>query len=159
MVRGSGGPVRTILMIGDSLTYVNDMDKRLRSLGLAAGVVDSPEQLVVERVVKGGAPLSRLWRRTKAKQAVKGGVGWATRDKKAPVVPWDLVIVQEDLPETDLATFRLFARKFHEVAAAAGSAVLFLATWSYDRLATPPITLAFCRTRLALIVDSCDVEM
>jgi len=118
---------KRLLFIGDSLTYVNDLDQRVAFLARAAGF---SEGLVIDRVVKGGAPLKKLWTKTKAKQVIKGE---AAADGGARA-PWDAVILQEDLPETDVESFNSFAHKFHHVIAAAGAATVLIAAWPYQRL-------------------------
>jgi hypothetical protein len=106
------------LFVGDSLTYVNNLEKRVAALARTAGV----SELVVEREVKGGAPLKVLWQKTKAEQIIASGG------------PWDVVVIQEDLPETDLETFQEFADKFHSASLCAGSKTVLLSCAGYERL-------------------------
>ena len=85
----SGAPPapKRLLFVGDSLTYVNDLDQRVAALGRAAGFA---EGLVVDRVVKGGAPLKKLFTKTKAKQVIKGDVP----ADGGHCAPWDAVVLQ-----------------------------------------------------------------
>ena len=99
-------PPKRLLFVGDSLTYVNDLDQRVAELAREAGFA---EGLVVDRVVKGGAPLKKLWTKTKVKSVIKG----SQAADGGETAPWDAVILQEDLPETDLTTFHSFVDKFH----------------------------------------------
>ncbi|CAE8722705.1 unnamed protein product, partial [Polarella glacialis] len=112
-------PVRRVLFVGDSLTYVNDLDLHVRHFAEAAGYA-SPS-LFIDRAVKGGAPLKTLWKKTDARQRIaKEG--------------FDVVVLQEDLPETDVATFHDYAARFHEHCQAAGAATVLLMAWPYERL-------------------------
>ena len=53
--------------------------------------------------------LKKLWTKTKVKSVIKG----SQAADGGETVPWDAVILQEDLPETDLTTFHSFVDKFH----------------------------------------------
>ena len=85
---------RRILFIGDSLTYTNNLDERVAALARAAGVAWTSAAaedgcscgVVVEREVRAGAPLKKLWQETNARQII------------ADEGPWDVVVVQDDLP-------------------------------------------------------------
>ena len=101
-----------VLFIGDSLTYYNGgLDEYLRSL---AGIVS-------HRVVAPGAPLSQLWRSGPASSTI-------AREK------WDVVVIQEDLPETRRKDFRRFGEEFVRAARGARAKPLLLMTWAYERL-------------------------
>ena len=67
---------RRILFVGDSLTYVNDLDEHVRVLAEQS----QPEaKFVVDRSVQGGAPLDELWNNTDAPRRLKTGgfdVAW-----------------------------------------------------------------------------------
>ncbi|CAK0905970.1 unnamed protein product [Prorocentrum cordatum] len=109
---------RRVLFVGDSfLTYCNDLDVQVAALAAAAGI----EGVEVEREVQGGAPLKALWHDTEARQRIAAG-------------RYDIVVLQEDLPETDLATFREYARRFAGACAEAGAGMVLLAAWGYRRL-------------------------
>ena len=68
---------------------MNDLDVHVHKLALAAQMADAA-QLVVERVVQGGAPLSVLWKRTDAASVIEAG-------------KWDAVVLQEDMPGAHLS--------------------------------------------------------
>ena len=87
MALAAGPAPKRLLFVGDSLTYVNDLDQQVAALARAAGF---GEGLVVDRCVRGGAPLKKLFTKTKAKQVIKGD---------APAdgghhAPWDAVVLQ-----------------------------------------------------------------
>jgi hypothetical protein len=84
-------------------------------------------QVIIEQCVKGGAPLKKLWQKTKAKQIIPRG----TEDSGEQ---WDVVVVQEDLPETTIETFHSFVDKFHESIVKTGARTLLFCPWSYPRL-------------------------
>ena len=113
---------RRILFVGDSLTYVNDLPARVRLLATIAG-----HEVEIEQCVKGGAPLKKLWQKTKVKQVIPRGT-------EARGEPWDAVVVQEDLPETTTDVFHTFADKFVETIAPTGARTIFFAAWPYPRL-------------------------
>jgi hypothetical protein len=110
---------RKLLFIGDSFTYYqNGIYSHLEKLA-AAG--NPPLIVTTAKSVFGGAFLHRLW------------------DLKEPVTAinataYDVVVLQEDIPETTVADFREYARKFvAEVRKNHARPVLFMA-WAYPRL-------------------------
>eukprot|EP00656_Telonema_subtile_P003529 TRINITY_DN11607_c0_g1_i1.p2 TRINITY_DN11607_c0_g1~~TRINITY_DN11607_c0_g1_i1.p2 ORF type:complete len:270 (+),score=56.89 TRINITY_DN11607_c0_g1_i1:99-908(+) len=109
---------RRVLFVGDSLTYVNDLDEHVRRIAQVAGFTDG---LHIERCVRGGAPLKSLWKSTDAQRRIGSG-------------KWDVVVVQEDLPETDVANFKFFGQKFHSAIREAGAQTVLLSCWEYERL-------------------------
>lgn len=117
------GPPRCVLLVGDSLTFVNDLDLQVQSLAAAAAGAsgDGRAPVVVERVVQGYAPLRVLWQETEAKTRIASG-------------GYDVVVLQEDLPETDIATFRRYAELFHEECRKVNASMVLLAAWPYERL-------------------------
>jgi hypothetical protein len=79
--------------------------------------------LIIESdsIIEFGAPLETMWEDTKARAVIREG-------------GYDLVVLQEDIPETDVDTFHEYARKFDaEIKGAGAEPVLFMA-WSYERL-------------------------
>ena len=64
------GSPRRILFGGDSLTYVNDLDQHVRVLAEAS---QQETIFVVDRAVKGGAPLEELWTNSDACRRLKTG--------------------------------------------------------------------------------------
>jgi hypothetical protein len=110
---------RKILFVGDSFTYYqNGIYTHFEKLAAAAS---PPLVVTVDKSVFGGAPLRRLW------------------DLKEPVkaidtASYDVVVLQEDIPETTIADFREYAGKFvSEVRKSRARPVLFMA-WAYPRL-------------------------
>ncbi|MCX6622381.1 MAG: hypothetical protein NTY38_15185 [Acidobacteria bacterium] len=112
------GP-RKILFIGDSLTYYqNGIYTHLEGLAAAA---TPPLAVRADKSVFGGAFLHRLW------------------DKKEPVAAietggYDVVVLQEDIPETTLADFRDYAGKFVAAVRKSGARPVLLMAWDYPRL-------------------------
>jgi hypothetical protein len=105
-------PVK-ILFIGNSLTYENEgLDIHFKRLVDSS---DLPLNIETERVVKPSAPLESLWKNTNAREAINEG-------------DYDLVVLQEDMPLTDVETFHEYARKFDaEIKEAGAETVLFMA--------------------------------
>ena len=108
-----------ILFIGDSFTYAQGgLDTHLGKLAAAA---TPPLIVTTGRAVAGGAPLKRLWELPEARNAINTGA-------------YDVVVLQEDIPETSVDNFRQYARMFvDEVRKNHGRPVLFMA-WAYQRL-------------------------
>lgn len=111
-------PFKNVLFVGDSLTYVNDLDCMVKGL---AEELFPQERFTFDRAVVGGAPLKVLWKKSDARKMI------AQRT-------YDVVVLQEDLPETDVATFHAYATKFHEACRAAGAEMVLLMAWPYERL-------------------------
>ena len=107
-----------VLFIGNSLTYFNGgLDRRFAALtGHAVAAETAP-----------GASLRDLWQR--------GGA-----QKRIASAKWDVVCLQEDLPETCEADFCEHCRKFVIAARDAGARPILFMTWPYKRL--PRVTLA-----------------
>ena len=104
---------KRVLFIGNSLTNWNQgVDVMVKKL--VPGVETS-------RVAVGGATLETLWSNDEAKLAC------ATQD---------VVVLQEDLPETTRASFRQHAKLWCEHVRTYGAEPVFYAAWAYDRLPT-----------------------
>src|SRR5580693_3529348 len=110
---------RKILFVGDSFTYYqNGIYTHFEKL---AAMANPPLRVTADKSVFGGAFLHRLW------------------DLKEPVkaidtAAYDVVVLQEDIPETTIADFREYAGKFvAEVRKNRARPVLFMA-WAYPRL-------------------------
>ena len=110
---------RRILFVGDSFTYYqNGIYTHFEKLAAAA---NPPLVVTADKSAFGGAFLHRLW------------------DMKEPIkaidtAAFDVVVLQEDIPETTVADFREYARKFvAEVRKNHARPVLFMA-WAYPRL-------------------------
>ena len=50
---------------------------------------------------------------------------------------WDVVVLQEDLPETTVADFEHFGSLFHEEIQKSGAATVLLTAWPYERYKSP----------------------
>ena len=110
---------KKILFVGNSFTYWNK------------GLWHHMEQLVqcrpkkldfeAERVVRGGASLKVMWGKTKAPATISEG-------------DYDVVVLQEDIPETDVKSFYKFARKFDSSVRKSGARPVFFMAWPYKRL-------------------------
>jgi lysophospholipase L1-like esterase len=110
---------RRILFIGDSFTYSQDgIYTHFEKLAAAA---NPPLVVTTSKSVFGGAFLHRLWDLQEPVRSIN------TR-------AFDVVVLQEDIPETTVADFREYARKFvAEVRKNNARPILFMA-WAYPRL-------------------------
>ena len=107
-----------VLFVGNSLTYYNGgLDKQVAALSKSSGAYAVEAEMVVE----GGASLQHMFDRTDARARIEAG-------------EWDVVVLQEDLPETDVDTFKAYVRKFETVARLAGARTVLYMTWPYGRL-------------------------
>jgi len=79
------------------------------------------ESLQVDKCVKGGASLKKLWQKTKAKKEIANGA-------------YHVVVLQEDLPETTIEHFTSFCTKFVNAVRDANATPLLYQTWAYERL-------------------------
>ncbi|MEM7344781.1 MAG: hypothetical protein AAF485_11105 [Chloroflexota bacterium] len=112
-------PDQKILFIGNSFTFWNDgLEYHMRRLVNSA---DSSFAIAADATVMGGAPLEAIWHEGDARQSISTG-------------DYDIVVLQEDLPETDVETFYEYARKFDaEIKEKGATPVLFMA-WPYEEL-------------------------
>jgi len=110
---------RRILFIGDSFTYTQGgIYTHFEKLAAAA---TPPRNVSTDKVVAGGAYLKRLWEMQSAVKAIGTDA-------------FDVVVLQDDIPETNVDYFRQYARMFvDEVRRNKGRPVLFMA-WAYQRL-------------------------
>lgn len=109
---------RKILFIGNSLTYFeNGLYYHLERLASRA---NPPVLVTTEKSVFGGAFLKTLWEKAEPRALI------AKR--------FDVVVVQEDLPETNVADFKRFARLFVAHIRRNGSRPVLLMAWDYPRL-------------------------
>ena len=112
-------PPGTVLFVGNSFTFWNEglwthMQDLTAARGDGLGVKTS-------RIVRGGASLRVLYKRTTARQEIAKG-------------DYDIVVLQEDLPETKITDFHKYAGFFDEHTREAGSRLIFFMTWDYQRL-------------------------
>jgi len=102
---------KRVLFIGNSLTFWNQ--------GVDVMVKKLVPGIETQRVAVGGATLETLWNNDEAKLAVA--------DK-------DIVVLQEDLPETSRESFRRYAKLWCDHVRRNGAEPVFYAAWAYDRL-------------------------
>ena len=108
-----------VLFVGNSFAWWND-GLALHFQELAASA--TPRVLVeADAETMGGAWLQAMWERSRAPTMIATGA-------------YDAVILQEDLPETDVATFREYARVFVDHIIANGSEPILFMAWPYERL-------------------------
>ena len=112
-------PPRKILFIGNSLTYSNDgiyfhLEK------LTASAVP-PVTIQADKAVVGGQYFKTLWEQfPEPRRAIARG--------------YDVVVLQEDLPETNVADFRKYAPRFVAEIRTTGARPVLLMAWGYRRL-------------------------
>ena len=113
-------PPRSILFIGDSLTYSqNGIYFHLEKMAASA---KPPLTIKAEKAVVPGASLKMLWERaTEPRQFIAQGA-------------YEVVVIQEDLPETDIPSFRDYARRFVAEVDRPQSRPVLLMAWAYRRL-------------------------
>ena len=120
MAQTNAPPVpRKFLFVGDSFTYSqNGIYTHFEKLAAAA---NPPLAVTADKSVFGGAFLHRLWDLNEPVKAIN-------------TAAYDVVVLQEDIPETTVADFREYARKFvSEVRKNRARPILFMA-WAYPRL-------------------------
>ena len=115
----TAAPPRRILFVGDSFTYFEGgIYSHFEKL---AATAKPPLPVTTGKSVFGGAFLHRLWDLKQPVEAINTG-------------SYDVVVLQEDIPETTVADFREYARRFvAEVRKNHATPVLFMA-WAYPRL-------------------------
>lgn len=108
-----------ILFIGNSFTFWNDgLDFQMKQL---IGSANPPLNTEAESVVRAGAPLEIMWKITDAPEAIEEG-------------DYDVVVLQGDIPESDVETFQEYARRFVEAINEAGAEPVLFMAWPYERL-------------------------
>jgi hypothetical protein len=108
-----------ILFIGNSLTYFQEgIYTHLQKMG----EVDNPRLTIqADKAVVGGQYFKTLWERyPEPRRAIAKG--------------YEVVVLQEDLPETRIADFREYARKFVAEIKRTGARPVLLMAWAYQRL-------------------------
>jgi len=110
---------RRILFVGDSFTYAQGgIYTHFEKL---AAAVNPPLTVSTDKAVAGGAFLKRLWEMQEPVKAINTGM-------------YDVVVLQDDIPETNVDYFRQYARMFvQEVRKNKARPILFMA-WAYQRL-------------------------
>ncbi|MGE4620034.1 MAG: SGNH/GDSL hydrolase family protein [Planctomycetota bacterium] len=111
--------LQRILFVGNSFTFWRGgLAQHLKQLSDAMTPTLGYE---TSSVVRGGASLEVMWNKTDAVKKITNG-------------NWDVVILQEDLPETNVESFREYSRKFVKTVRAAGARPILFMAWEYDRL-------------------------
>jgi hypothetical protein len=117
-------PPDKILIIGNSLiaTYEDmgrqGLDYHLEQL---AGSATPPLDLQADALYRDGTTLQGFWSETNAREMIREG-------------GYDIVVLQEDLPMTDVDTFKAVMRKFDEEIKGSGAKTLIYMCWAYNRL-------------------------
>jgi Domain of unknown function (DUF4886) len=108
-----------ILFVGDSFTYAQDgIYTHFEKL---AATANPPIAVTADRAVAGGAFLKRLWEMQEPVKAINTGT-------------YGVVVLQDDIPETNVDYFRQYAGMFvQEVRKNNARPILFMA-WAYKRL-------------------------
>jgi hypothetical protein len=119
VAQSSAPAPRRLLFIGDSFTHAQGgIYTHVTEL---AAVASPPLMIIADHSTFGGAFLHRLWDLQEPLKAIRAA-------------DHDVVVLQEDIPETNVADFREYARKFvTEVRQNNARPVLFMA-WPYQRL-------------------------
>ena len=112
-------PPRLILFIGNSLTYSNDgVYTHLQKMTASA---TQPIEITADRAVVGGQYFKTLWEQfPEPRRAIARG--------------YDVVVLQEDLPETNVADFKRYAPLFVSEIRKTGARPVLLMAWAYKRL-------------------------
>ena len=108
-----------ILFVGNSFTFWRGgLSRHMKALSDA---MTPPLGYEPSSVVRGGASLEVMWTQTDAAQQIATG-------------NWDVVILQEDLPETNVDSFRKYSHKFVQAVRDVGARPILFMAWEYDRL-------------------------
>ena len=108
-----------ILFVGNSFTFWRGgLWTHMKQLSDA---MTPPLSYETSAVVRGGASLEVMWNRTDATEQIATG-------------NWDVVILQEDIPETNVESFRKYSRMFVQAVREVGARPILFMAWEYDRL-------------------------
>ena len=108
-----------VLFIGNSFTYFNGgLEKLVRRLREG---VDNVPAFETEAEVQGGASLQVMWETTDARDRIENG-------------NYDVVVLQEDIPETNVDSFHRHARLFDTAIRNSGAKPILFMAWAYNRL-------------------------
>jgi hypothetical protein len=108
-----------VLFVGNSFTFWRGgLWKHLEILSAAMEPALGYEG---ERVVRGGACLEVMWKRTRAREVIAEG-------------RWDVVVLQGDIPETTVASFKEYSRRFVAAVRDVGARPVLFMAWDYERL-------------------------
>lgn len=111
-------PPTKVLFIGNSFTFWNSgLETHVEAL--RAGTGDNTFETQEE--TEGGASLEVMWSQSNARSRIEQG-------------GFDVVVLQEDIPETSVESFHTYARLFDEAIRASGAKPVFFMAWDYERL-------------------------
>jgi hypothetical protein len=124
-------PQYKILFVGTSLTHW---------IAKLAGSANPPLVIQADSIVRSSAPLETMWENTKAREMIGEG-------------DYDVVVLQDALPHTDVDTFHAYTRKFVvEIRETGAEPVLFM-TWSRRGITLEEIAQAYRDIATELGVD------
>ena len=108
-----------VLFVGNSFTFWRGgLDQHLKILSQSM----SPELgYETKAVTRGGASLEVMWKRTSAAEEIRNG-------------KYDVVILQEDIPETTVESFQTYSKKFVDLVRESGARPILFMAWDYQRL-------------------------
>lgn len=110
---------KKILFIGNSFTFWRGgLDRHLQVLSKS---MSPPLGYQAKSVTRGGASLKVMWKKTSAVEEIKNG-------------KYDIVILQDDIPETTIESFRIYSKKFVDLVRETGARPILFMTWDYERL-------------------------
>ena len=118
-VTACAAPAHKILFIGNSLTY-SQSGIYFHLEKLAASAIPTVT-IETGKSVWGGATLKTLWAMTEPRAMINTG-------------SYDIVVLQEDIPEINVASFREYAREFVGEIRKVKSRPVLLMAWDYRRL-------------------------
>jgi hypothetical protein len=131
-------PPDKILFVGNSLTYWNGgLEHHIVQL---AGSAHPPLVIQADSVVRSGAPLKTMWEYTEAREMIGEG-------------RYDVVVLQDALPWTDVDTFHEYTRLFVEEIRDTGAEPVLFMTWSRVGLTVEEIAQAYGDIATELGVD------
>jgi hypothetical protein len=111
-------PPTSVLFIGNSFTFWNDgLETHVEALRSGTG----DRTFETEEETEGGASLEVMWDETNARSRIEQG-------------GFDVVVLQEDIPETSVESFHTYARLFDGAIRESGARPVFFMAWDYDRL-------------------------
>ncbi|NCG22217.1 MAG: hypothetical protein GWP91_24640 [Rhodobacterales bacterium] len=107
-----------VLFVGNSFTFWNNgVDAEVASLRLGTGATAFESFAVTQ----GGASLQVMWEQTNVTDVIANG-------------DFDVVVLQEDIPETDVNRFHEYMRLFDQAIRDSGATPVMFMAWDYDRL-------------------------
>jgi len=121
-------PQYKILFVGNSLTFWNSGLQYY--IARLADSADLPLSIKAYSVVEPGASLEIMWEKTGARGMIEKN-------------NYDVVILQDALPNTDVETFHMYVRKFVEEIRNVGAEPVLFMTWSRKGLTTEEVAQAY----------------